>query len=421
MVRSKSPALCINDVLPHHLLTEVLVRLPSIDLIRCTSVCKLWLSCRENDPDIVGRSILRKEDEEQDNQLIQVEWNPSEMVMLTPTCYCVDASQFSLDFLPIFDDLFHYGRSLSYSVVDSSNGLLLCIRRIINDERYCICNPITKQWFELPKFTPCSRDRDVQVGFFSDPFYQVDDDYNSSITINHEFAVKVVILDLCRYNEDDTVSDLDVEMYSSKTGCWTTSRLQLPEHVMGKLDPFYHGPMVPYKGKLYWIVEEGYELLIYDTDTDEFVMDRLDLPYGDEENIDDVVPFKGLSLSRGLLFMAQGRGTRLRLHMLADDDEWYLFHDVDFINDFQCDSRLVKDPSTWMSVDRNHFYAVHPNDPSAGFVATENMLLEYDFQIGTMTVIIENVDDEDSDFDRFYALPVSLPIWPTPLPRLPGA
>ncbi|CAN1175762.1 F-box protein At5g03970 [Linum perenne] len=426
--KSKSPAVCINDVLPHHLLTEVLVCLPSIDLFRCTSVCKLWLSCLENDPDIISRFILRRIKEQpslNEKELIYVEWNPSEMVMLTPTSYCVDDAQFSLDFLPIFDDLDLYGRSLSYTVVDSSNGLLLCMRSIINDERYCICNPITKQWFELPKFTPCSQNRDVQVGFFSDPFYHVDDDDDSSITINHEFAVKVVILDLCRYNDDDSVRDLDVEMFSSKTGCWTTSRLQLPDHVTVKLDPFHHGPMVPYKRRLYWLVEEGYEFLIYDTDTDEFLMDRLELPstalLGPSGEDDDVVPFKGLSLCRGSLFVAQGWGPRYRVHSLTDNGEWRLWYDIDFLKDAQCHSSLVTDFSTWMCHDHTDFYTMHPNDPTVGFVATEYMLLECNFGSRTVTVLIEYDKDEYSDRDRFYVLPVSLPIWPTPLPLLPDA
>ncbi|CAN0860266.1 hypothetical protein LINGRAHAP2_LOCUS7901 [Linum grandiflorum] len=178
---------------------EVLIRIPSIiDLFRCKSICKLWLS---------------------------------------------------------YGDL--YDRSLSYTVVDSSNGLLLCMRTFGFTERYCICNPITKQWFQLPLVPPCSHDHEFQVGFFSDPFYHVNYD-DHSIVVNHQFGVKVVRLNYTRYNEDDSVTSLDVEMFSSQTGCWTTFTLEFPEHVTGKLDPFDHGPMVPYNEMLYWIVDEGY-------------------------------------------------------------------------------------------------------------------------------------------------------------------
>ncbi|CAN0860268.1 hypothetical protein LINGRAHAP2_LOCUS7901 [Linum grandiflorum] len=248
--------------MPHHLLMEVLIRIPSIiDLFRCKSICKLWLSFVEHEPDFIGRFILQsvrgRNEHEEDKQLIRVDWNPMELVMLTPTSYCFDASQFSLDFLPIFDDGDLYDRSLSYTVVDSSNGLLLCMRTFGFTERYCICNPITKQWFQLPLVPPCSHDHEFQVGFFSDPFYHVNYD-DHSIVVNHQFGVKVVRLNYTRYNEDDSVTSLDVEMFSSQTGCWTTFTLEFPEHVTGKLDPFDHGPMVPYNEMLYWIVDEGY-------------------------------------------------------------------------------------------------------------------------------------------------------------------
>ncbi|CAN1161668.1 hypothetical protein LINPERHAP2_LOCUS24067 [Linum perenne] len=89
-MEKESSALCINDVLPRHLLTEVFIRIPSIDLLRCKIICKLWHSLLDDDPEFVGRFVLQRVRERPhlngDEEDIHVKWNFTEMVTVTPAC-----------------------------------------------------------------------------------------------------------------------------------------------------------------------------------------------------------------------------------------------------------------------------------------------------------------------------------------------
>ncbi|CAN1844371.1 hypothetical protein LINPERHAP1_LOCUS37419 [Linum perenne] len=428
-MEEESSALCINDVLPHHLLTEVLIRISSIDLLRCKKVCKLWHSCLDNDPGFIREFVLHRVREREDKQLLHFTWSSTDMITLTPTWYYADASKFSLDFLPSFDDFIDdfpwSSRSLSDVVLGSSNGLLLCTSDRIFGARYWICNPVTKQWLELPPHSPRQPGKynlDIKVGFISDSFYHVSDD-DHSITVNNQFGVKVVRLDYSRYDYVENVREIDVETYTSETRCWTTYKVQLPDHVNGELEFDRNlGAMVPYNGRLYWLVQEGFEILVYDIDKNEFLMNRLDFPsslfwYCYEHGV--IVPFIGLSLCEASLWVAQAVDWQLRVYMLVDDDQWCLKHDVDILNGMQWGSDSVKLSKYMTEVDDDYFvfYSMHPSDPMIGYLASEYMLLECNFRSKTVRLI----KDKNRYSRVFHVQPVYLPLWPTPLPLLPNA
>ncbi|CAN1123754.1 Putative F-box/kelch-repeat protein At1g15680 [Linum perenne] len=389
-------ALCINDVLPHHLLTEVLIRIPSIDLLRCKTVCKLWLSLLDKDTDFVRQFLLQRVRErsrlngdEEDKQPIHVRWDSTEMVTMTPAWYCADASKFSLDFLPIFDGLHFGNQDLCDIVLGSSNGLLLCTSDRTYAGSYYICNPITKQWLELPPYPPRPGDSNeyVKVGFISDPFYNINDD-DHSITVNNDFGVKVIRLDCSRYNldEDEDVREIDVEVFSSQTGCWTTSKVQLPDHVEGELEFLYRGVIAPYNGKIYWILQDEREFLIYDISKNEFLMNRLDLPSNAlRYEHGEISPFIWISLCQESLWMAQALKWQLRVYMLVDDDQWCLKHDVDILNDMEWGPVLSLLREYLIGADNDYiaFYSMHPSDPMVGYVATDHVLLKCNFQSRT--------------------------------------
>ncbi|CAN0928391.1 hypothetical protein LINGRAHAP2_LOCUS36461 [Linum grandiflorum] len=399
MARPNPRTLCINDVLPRDLLTEVFLRIDSVDLFRCKSVCKLWLSCTDHDPDFVARFILLRskepppwcEDEDYDGR-IYVEWTPSEMVLFNPTWYCLTTPEFSFDFLPN-----HRGRSdpfdigLSYTVVGSSNGLLLVSNFGSSPDRYCICNPITKQWLELPPFSPCSTHNDVQVGFITDPFYDLRGN-NGSVSVNGAFCAKVVRLDFTRYNGDENEREIDAEVFLSHSGCWTSFRVQLPDYVTDKVDKFRWGRMIPYKGSLYWLIEdedEDSEILVYDTNKNEFLMDRIRV----FPSSPVTYTFKGISRCRNLLWVAEVSYSRLRVYTLLCS-VWVLMHDVDVVDGMQCSSSSVKECSGWILHDAIDSVTMHPNNFMIAYVSVSNMLLECDFGSRTVTPIIEVVSPD---------------------------
>ncbi|CAN0928408.1 hypothetical protein LINGRAHAP2_LOCUS36472 [Linum grandiflorum] len=428
MARPNSRTLCINDVLPHDLLTEVFLRIDSVDLFRCKSVCKLWLSCTDHNPDFVARFILLRstepppqcEDEDYDGR-IYVEWTPHEMVLFNPTWYCLSTPRFSFDFLPKHrhrSDPFNIG--LSSRVVGSSNGLLLVSGFGSSPDRYCICNPITKQWLELPQFTPCSPRNDVQVGFITDPFYDLRGN-NGSVSVNDGFCAKVVRLDFTRYNGDENDREIDAEVFSSHSGCWTSFRVPLPDYVTDKLDNFQWEHMIPYEGSLYWLIEDddGSKFLVYDTNKNEFFMDLLGFFLSSPVSC----TFKGISRCQNSLWVAEVSCARLRVYTLSGT-AWGLMHDVDIVTGMQCSSSLVKENS-WILQDGIESFTMHPTNIMIAYICVSNLLLKCDFGSRTVTPIIE-LRGPDGEFPSWsdcgtFLLPICLPLWPTPLPLLPNA
>ncbi|CAN0877816.1 hypothetical protein LINGRAHAP2_LOCUS12105 [Linum grandiflorum] len=418
--------LCINDVLIPDTLTEVFSRLPLVDLFRCKTVCTLWLSSIDNTAFVSGfilrrvRELSRMNEDEEDKKLIHVPWNGRQIFTLTPTCYCADFSKFSLDFLPILEGLNPRCDSLKYIILGSSNGLLLCTSDVGFGERYCICNPITKNWLELPPFPPCEDNMDVKVGFVCDPFYEFNED-DGSIIVNSQFGVKVVRLVATRYNnsEDDS-QNVDVEVFSSQTGFWTTSyRVPLPDRIKRMFEILLTGPMVAYNGKFYWIVEGGYDILVYDINKGEFLMDRLDPPSDAlRSSRQQIAAYHGLSLCQGSLWVARIPDTRLRVFVLTDC-QWSVKHDVDVLADMEW---IWPKEENWYGSDLEHlvFCCMHPSDPMVGYLSNDDLLVECNFGSKTVTVLIE-IDNDDRPYeDFFYVQPVDLPLWPTPLPLLPN-
>ncbi|CAN1219357.1 hypothetical protein LINPERPRIM_LOCUS1584 [Linum perenne] len=343
------------------------------------------------------------------------------MVTVTPAWYCADASKFSLDFIPFFDGLHFDNLDLCETVLGSSNGLLLCTSgrsRRNHGARYCICNPITKQWLELPPYRPrpgYDNNQHVKVGFIVDPFYNINHD-DHSVTVNDQFGVKVVRLDCSRYGETG-VREIDVEVFSSQTGCWTTSKVQLPDHVVkGELEYLYRGVIAPYNGKLYWLLQDENEFLIYDINKNEFLTNRFDPPPSAlrYEN-GDIAPFLWISLCQGSLWMAQSLKWQLRVYMLADDDRWCLKHDIDILNDMEWGLGSLYEYLNEADTDFIEFYTMHPTDHMIGYLATDQLLLKCNFQSTIVTLLMLK---KPMSY-RFYVLPVYLPHWPTPLPLLP--
>ncbi|CAN0892732.1 hypothetical protein LINGRAHAP2_LOCUS17733 [Linum grandiflorum] len=230
MARANSSGLCINDVLSNDELTEIFLRIDPMDLFRCKLVCKRWLSCTGNEEDFVAPFILRRSkeppplcvDKGDDHETIHLKWSRSERVLLNPTWYCLSFRKFSSILhrnhrLRCCSD--YFDKDLSSTIVGSSNGLLLVSGFGSSPGRYCICNPITKHWLELPPFTSSrsSRSFNLQVGFITDPFYELWDD-NCSVSVKKGISAKVVRLDFARYNGNEKDGQVDVEVFSSDTG-----------------------------------------------------------------------------------------------------------------------------------------------------------------------------------------------------------
>ncbi|CAI0396194.1 unnamed protein product [Linum tenue] len=358
------PSLCINGVLPHHLLLEVFGCLPLTDAFRCRSVCKLWLSCLDRDH-----------------------------------------------------------KTLKQVVEGSSNGLLLCSPNDYSRRLYYICNPLTKQWLALPRSPPRRRHHYVQVGFICDPFYHVQyDGEDGSVTLNDRFGVKVVRLPFFLGNEEGSPIEMEVEIFSSQTGCWTTSTVMLPKRL--RFDEYNPQIAIPHNGRLYWFVEPC-DILIYDLSKNEFLLESHELPsfamrsffYWNRQ----LVEFKGFSLCQGSFWVGQTEKWLLRVFNLRNG-EWFLTHDVHILHDMYCSSSLAR-----QSVQRSYagieFRSMHPVDPNVAYLSVDGEILECDFRNRTIKVEaeIENYGQDSLQLVYWFnVLTFPLPLWPTPLPRLPA-
>ncbi|CAN0892738.1 hypothetical protein LINGRAHAP2_LOCUS17738 [Linum grandiflorum] len=273
MARENSSGLCINDVLPDHLLTEVFFRIDPMDLFRCKSVCKRWLSCTGDDEGFVTPFILRRSkeppplcvDNGDDHETIHLKWSRTERVLLNPTWYCLSFRKFSSILrrnhrLRCCSD--YFDKDLSSTIVGSSNGLLLVSGFGSSPGRYCICNPITKHWLELPPFTPSGSSRGyLIVGFITDPFYELCDN-NSSVSVKKRISAKVVRLDFTCYNGKKD-GQVEVEVFSSDSGCWTSFQMKLPDYFTDKIDRYQWGCVTSYEGCLYWLIANNAEELSF--------------------------------------------------------------------------------------------------------------------------------------------------------------
>ncbi|CAN1179082.1 hypothetical protein LINPERHAP2_LOCUS33996 [Linum perenne] len=408
-----APSLCINDVLSLPLLVEVLVRVPLKDVFRSKCVCKLWLSCLQDNYSYVGSRFLQQRISElplnkDEDQLIPVVCNQSEMLLVQqPSWYSVTASQFSLDFLPFFDDITppdQEAKLIRNVVLASDNGLLLCSPNNSQYTEYYICNPLTRQWLALP-LSPRCHDRAAGVGFICDPLYNVNDDL---ITVNDGFSIKLVRLLLTPdwYGSHH----IDVEMFSSQTG-W--SSLRLADGVECFLR--FGCPPIPYKGKIRWLLNNC-DFLIYDPDTNEFPEQRFTNGTPAEElyipggSFKIMVRFHGLSVSKGSIWIGQTLDAQVRLFILASGI-WRLEHDVDTYHEMDWSSSSVKQ-KVLLDKQSIKFWSMHPNDSMIAYVSVDTAFLECNFRDHTMEVLSEG----QSIWSNVVTL--SLPLWPTPLPAL---
>ncbi|CAN1179084.1 F-box protein At5g49610 [Linum perenne] len=414
-----SPSLCINDVLSLPLLVEVLVRVPLKDVFRSKCVCKLWLSCLQDNYSYVGSRFLQQRISElplnkDEEQLIPVVWNQSEMLLVQqPSWYNVTASKFSLDFLPFYDVIIPPdGKSIRNVVLASDNGLLVCSPNNSQYAEYYICNPLTRQWLALP-LPPLCQEHDTGVGLICDPLYNVNDDL---VTVNDQFSIKLVRLLIIPdwYGNHQ----IHAEMFSSQTG-W--SAMQLADGIACFLR--FDCPPITYKGKIHWLLNDC-DFLIYDPETNEFPEQRYTSGTPPEElyipggPFKTVVGFDVLSICKRSFWIGQTLNARVRVFMLANGI-WRLEHDVDTYHEMDWSSSSVKQKVCY-DIQCIKFWTMHPNDSMIAYMSVGTAFLECNFRDRTMEVLSEGQSIWSNVGQSIWSnvVTLSLPLWPTPLPAL---
>ncbi|CAL1363176.1 unnamed protein product [Linum trigynum] len=288
------------------------------------------------------------------------------------------------------------------------------------------CSCVIRPCLPHTTFPPSSHTDNYHayLGFICDLFYQVQGE-DSSITLNDGFGFKVV-----RWSYSDSGKDaevdffwMDVEIFSSDIGHWTTSRARCMECVSltGLPDPVMG---ISYNGRLYWLLGR-YETLIYDPSKNEFFLEPITPPSDVlcmiPSALSFMVPFQGLSRCQGSFWAGQAWRAELslRVYTLADG-EWHLKHNVNILDWLPCSANSVKNT---MKIPPNaavQFWTMHPHDPMIAYLTVERTLLECDFGARTLKVVAENSGMSKDGMGLIWSsvLTFSLPLWPTPLPAL---
>ncbi|KAL6657399.1 hypothetical protein ACP70R_005179 [Stipagrostis hirtigluma subsp. patula] len=144
--RGKKPATDDTPVhLPDEIIAEILVHLPDRSVIRCGAACKAWRRIT-TDPHFRERRRLPA-------SVLLYTYLPEAPMPLPGTGggrYAIDVA---VDALPVSSDeagrrrLIRYTAPAHCSLLASCNGVLLFKK----DGRYLLCNPVTRQWAQLPR------------------------------------------------------------------------------------------------------------------------------------------------------------------------------------------------------------------------------------------------------------------------------
>ncbi|KAK1261471.1 F-box protein [Acorus gramineus] len=102
-------------------------------------------------------------------------------------------------------DLGFFGEPMR--IIDSRNGLLLCIPTVGSEFAYRVCNPMTKKWLTLPKPSKLMQAQPI----------------NSPVTVELAFDPHA-----SRHFRVIHHAPPDLEIFSSETGRWVTVRAHVP-------------------------------------------------------------------------------------------------------------------------------------------------------------------------------------------------
>jgi hypothetical protein len=324
------------------------------------------------------------------------------------------------------------------------NDLVLCRAELGYIRHYYICNPCTKQYVALPPAPQAYFF--VGEGFICDPYYtyssSTSTSSSSTIHINDDYRWMVV-----RINPD-----FDIEIFSSKTGEWRKLVLRL---IRGDNDNYRLVNFLgtPWKGKLYWLGENKWKK--YD-DVDIYeVKERRRFPFTLELDpfsasaypsghiIDKYRIIEGplmdnreltnLFVSHGCLWACTAINVEvdeLAIWQLKEDQEvdgeevvggrkwWYLMHKLLRYETFLNSKDPLIAKSTDIMINSTRVLGLHPNNEDIMYLAVVGLGIVM-CNLGTKELeFVAQLPDEYERAFRMHATFV-LPLWPTPIPKLP--
>ncbi|XP_050235913.1 putative F-box/kelch-repeat protein At4g22430 [Mercurialis annua] len=366
-----SGRICMNDVMNDDILLEILNRSTSCSksIIQYKLVCKRWFNLINN-PDFITAFIAHRTK----NRLPRQE-------LLT---YSEKVHQI---LSPRVDEY--------VQIVASCNGLLLCLDAITL--RCFICNPITKQWAEIPSLPS----EPSYIGLICDPYYDMDDQGRVGIISPDCLQFKVVAISRTFVTSYANPRIIQMDIFSSKSGEWVQEYVAVPAaDELCLINCFYISrSAVIYNQMMHWPASAE-KILVYDPNTVKaHCFDGPPTTY---------IGGTYLGVCQNSLRVSHTWGCFLRIWELDDHKEWSMVHKVNL---------RVLNPGCSGAKDI-YVVALSCDDQDTVYVMLGSTTLLVSCNLRRFTFkIIGKVP-----YQFFFPSVVSLliPHWPTPLPPFPS-
>ncbi|KAK0576726.1 hypothetical protein LWI29_022412 [Acer saccharum] len=404
----------INSIadFPEDLLVKIFDLLQSqSDVVRCKAVCKRWFSLISS-PHFIHHSIHRHH---HNNQI-----RSSFTFLVQPPHHRHKTTLFNTNFESKSKQQTHV------VVVAYFNDLILCCETLFYQSVYYLCNPLTNQLFSLPPPPRRSRrDEEIKVGLicYPSPCNQTRQCFS---TTNAEYTFKVVRIPRFVGSR----KSFHVEIFCSETGEWSKSIVSSPDRRVS----FFHRSdhMVPYKGILHWIDEDGEAIVAYDPLNDPKRCRIIDSPL---YNGRDYVTVERLGVSGGRLRVLQFvnlfpfrqcLGSKLCVWEMEDyySGKWGSPEDQVCLNEVvvpeeeeeSCLAELMKGFQHRVSL-----LGLHPYDTDVVYLGLSGLVVICNVSTQTLRELCKA--DQLGMFGHGSrigsVIPLVHPWWPTPVPPLP--
>ncbi|KAL5704341.1 hypothetical protein ACHQM5_022783 [Ranunculus cassubicifolius] len=370
----------LSSVLTSDLIVEILNRLSTETLITCKCVCKSWGKLI-SDPIFITRFINRSKSLPPSAIITGVFGGKTSVGALPGSS--IGRVSAGVNFCGIGGEIELVDDSLSFLegamvVIASDKGYLLCAQNPVfyfgvgghvelrHGYRSIVCNPVTKQWRELPKHR---RKHNPSSVLFC---------YDKGL----EFHFKVVsLISFANYQ-------LEVGTFSSETGKWKESKIYNTE-----FEHFPYGHNVVFNESVCML---GYRhLCAYDLKKQS--LSFLELPF--LCFIEYSHRCRCLGVSAGSLCISMPIGVSLGIWKLVDEGEWFFMHNIDVVSCLKNELQL----SHYQYV---HHLVFHPVNPDIILVRGQSVLL---FNCATRK--IESITELKTDEPFIGAVVYCLPAW----------
>ncbi|XP_056694023.1 F-box protein At5g49610-like [Spinacia oleracea] len=401
-----TPNSSINNILNDSLLIEILQRLPCNSVLRAKSVCKHWFSLL-SDP-YFHRTFVRYHEQHALPFTLVYEfhfWRRCLSDHLHHNFHTVSDHKnfqlrgFHLGFLPCFQPW----ESHPIWVVASHKDLLVCCHLKISllQGVYYICNPLTKQWLDLPPSPGHHRVADTAVSFITS---------EKSVSLNSFKLVQIPKLDSCHSNSNC----FEVNMFCSEEGEWRKFKITSPRSFTRTWQ--FRPESITFKNKFHWLVNSSNVVVVDPFEITSGFCQVIGLPA-------DLNPDIGICLG--------SCHDNLRVCQISrgwSNCELIVWKLLDYVTgnwDLECKISL-KEMAFFENVRLHKFgfstmevLAFHPADFGVLYLRFDNQIVLCNVRRKTLEVVSECLQDSSFSVGTCGVFLLMHPCWPSMIPSLP--